>query len=88
LDEANDHICPFFRTGSAIEPLMTIQQTANFLQVSASYVYRLIDGGRLRALSLPIESKNGNPINRRVLRIQTRDLESFLATVEVVYAGD
>ena len=85
--DSENTVCPFFQVGDGLQPLLTIQQAADLLQTSASYVYKLIDTGKLTALSLPIESKNGNSVNRRVLRIQTNDLQSFLSEVEVINAN-
>ena len=81
-------VCPFFRVGDGLQPLLKVGQTADILQVSPSYVYKLIDKGKLQALLLPVESKNGNPVERRVLRIRIQDLQEFLSNVEVINGTD
>ena len=80
-------VCPFFRIRDGLQPLLKVGQVADILQVSPSYIYKLIDTGKLKALLLPVESKNGNPVDRRVLRIHTDALQSFLSKVEVLNAG-
>ena len=60
-----------------MQPLLTLKQTAEHLQLSLRQVRRLVDGGRIPVVK----------ISERSPRVRMEDLTAFLASVMVRHSA-